>query len=53
MFGGCSEQKSDDLLNKWLHLMETPVRGMEQSEKRDKLMLGRSLDSALVDQKQV
>jgi hypothetical protein len=52
MFGGCSEQKSDDLLNKWLHLMEMPVRGMERSE-RQELLLGRSLDSALVGQKQV
>jgi hypothetical protein len=52
MFEGCREQKFADLLNEWLHLVETPVRGMERSE-RQELMLGRSLDSFLVGHKQV
>jgi hypothetical protein len=53
MFGGCCEQKFDDLLNEeWLHLVEMPVRGLERSE-REEPMLGRSLDSLWVGHKQV
>jgi hypothetical protein len=29
MFGGCSERQLDDLLGKWLHLVEMQVRRVE------------------------
>jgi hypothetical protein len=50
-FGGCGEQRLDELLGRWLHPVEARVRGMEQSE-RQELGLG-SLDSDLVAHKQL